>query len=410
MFRQLITVAAGLFLLPWQTSAWAVPGAEAKASGEAVTAVSAVDLQYQRLQTALQRYRAIADAGGWPEVPDGPTIHPDTEDLRLPALARRLIVSGDLPDSYMDASTSEYNETLQDAVRRFQARHGLETDALVGRATLRALNVPVERRIDQIRANLERVQWHPEVENDDLILVNIPAFKAHIIHDGEIVWTTDVIVGDTENKTPVFQSMLKFVVFNPTWTVPHSIASKELLPKIKRDPSFFRRGNYDLLDRSGNIVDPSSVDWSAVSQRSFSFTLVQKPGPANELGRVKFMFPNEYSVCMHDTPAKSLFDRAERAFSHGCIRVAEPLGLAEILLSNEKWTRKQVDSQLDSNETRTVVLAEPLPVHVVYWTAEVDDLGVMHFYDDIYEWDAKVIEALDKPFESDHHDQPAASY
>jgi murein L,D-transpeptidase YcbB/YkuD len=399
-----------VILLSWQTPAWAAPGVEAKVSAEAVTAVSAVDLQYQRLQAALQRYRAIAAAGGWPAVPDGPTIHPDTEDLRLPAVARRLTITGDLPDSDMEVSTFEYNETLQDAVRRFQARHGLETDALAGRATLRALNVPVERRIDQIRVNLERVRWHPEVENDDLILVNIPAFKAHVIHDGEIVWTTDVIVGDSENKTPVFQSMLKFVVFNPTWTVPHSIASEELLPTIKRDPTFFRRGNYDLLDRSGNIVDPSSVDWSAVTRRSFSFTLVQKPGPANQLGRVKFMFPNEYSVCMHDTPDKSLFARTERAFSHGCIRVAEPLGLAEILLGNEEWTRKQVDSQLDSNVTKTVVLAEPLPVHVVYWTAEVDDLGVMHFYDDIYEWDARVLETLDKPFESDHHDQPAASY
>ena len=409
MFRRLIAVAIGLIFLPWQVVC-AVPDAGEKASGDAVPAVSAVASQFRRLEAQLQRYRAMADAGGWPEVPGGPTIHPDAEDSRLPALAGRLTVSGDLSDTDISVSTSKYDETLQNAVRRFQARHGLEADALVGRATLRALNVPVEQRIDQIRVNLERIRWHPDAETHDLILVNIPAFKAHVIHDGRIVWTTDVIVGDPEDKTPVFQSMLKFVVFNPTWTVPHSIASEELLPKIKQDLSFLRRGNYDLLDSSGNIIDPSSVDWSAVSKRSFSFTLVQKPGPANELGRVKFMFPNEYSVCMHDTPAKSLFTRTKRALSHGCIRVAEPLGLAEVLLGSEKWTRDQVDSQLKSDKTNTVVLAEPLPVHVVYWTAEVDDLGAMHFYDDIYEWDAKVLEALDKPFESDHHDQPAASY
>ena len=276
--------------------------------------------------------------------------------------------------------------------------------------TLRSLNVTIQQRIDQIRVNLERLRWDLDTESHDLILMNIPAFKAYVIRDGDIVWTTNVIVGDPENKTPVFRSTLKSVVFNPTWTVPYSIASKELLPKIKQDPSFFRRGNYDLFDRAGNPVDSSSVDWSAVERKTFSYTLVQQPGPANQLGQIKFMIPNDYSICMHDTPEKSLFASAARAFSHGCIRVEDPLGLAGVLLGSENWTREQVDSQLESKETRTVVLAEPLPVHIVYWTAEVDVQGVMHFYDDIYEWDATVLERLDRPFQSDHHDQPAASY
>lgn len=410
MLRQLITVAASLILLPWQAPACAAPEAGDEAARDAATAISDLGSQYQRLGAQLQQYRALAEAGGWPEVPGGPTIRPDAEDPRLATLARRLLVSGDIAAADMPVSTSEYNETLQNAVRRFQARHGLEADALVGRATLRSLNVTVQQRIDQIRVNLERLRWHPDTESHDLVLVNIPAFKAYVIRDGQIVWTTNVIVGDPENKTPVFQSMLKSVVFNPTWTVPYSIASKEMLPKIKRDPSFFRRGNYELFDRAGNPVDSSSVDWSTVERRTFPFTLVQQPGPANQLGQVKFMIPNDYSVCMHDTPAKSLFASAVRAFSHGCIRIEEPLGLAEVLLGSENWTRKQVDSQVESRETRSIVLAEPLPVHVVYWTAEVDDLGVMHFYDDIYEWDATVLERLDKPFQSDHHDQPAASY
>ncbi|MDH3576978.1 MAG: L,D-transpeptidase family protein [Gammaproteobacteria bacterium] len=410
MLRQLITVAASLILLPWQAPTYAAPEVGDEAARDAATAISDLGSQYQRLGAQLQQYRALAEAGGWPEVPDGPTIRPDAEDPRLATLARRLHVSGDIAAADMPVSTSEYNETLQNAVRRFQARHGLEADALVGRATLRSLNVTVQQRIDQIRVNLERLRWHPDTESHDLVLVNIPAFKAYVIRDGQIVWTTNVIVGDPENKTPVFQSMLKSVVFNPTWTVPYSIASKEMLPKIKRDPAFFRRGNYELFDRAGNPVDSSSVDWSTVERRTFPFTLVQQPGPANQLGQVKFMIPNDYSVCMHDTPAKSLFASAVRAFSHGCIRIEEPLGLAEVLLGSENWTRKQVDSQVESRETRSIVLAEPLPVHVVYWTAEVDDLGVMHFYDDIYEWDATVLERLDKPFQSDHHDQPAASY
>ena len=410
MFRQLITVAASLILLPWQAPACAAPEAGDKAARDAATAISALGSQYQRLEAQLQQHRSLADAGGWPEVPDGPTIHPDAEDPRLATLALRLSVSGDLFDADSAVSTSAYNEILQSAVRRFQARHGLEADALVGRATLRSLNVTIQQRIDQIRVNLERLRWDLDTESHDLILMNIPAFKAYVIRDGDIVWTTNVIVGDPENKTPVFRSTLKSVVFNPTWTVPYSIASKELLPKIKQDPSFFRRGNYDLFDRAGNPVDSSSVDWSAVERKTFSYTLVQQPGPANQLGQIKFMIPNDYSICMHDTPGKSLFASAARAFSHGCIRVEEPLGLAGVLLGSENWTREQVDSQLESKETRTVVLAEPLPVHIVYWTAEVDVQGVMHFYDDIYEWDATVLERLDRPFQSDHHDQPAASY
>jgi murein L,D-transpeptidase YcbB/YkuD len=410
VFRQLITVAASLILLPWQAPVSAAPEAGDKAALDAATTSSALGSQFQRLETQLQQHRALADAGGWPAVPDGPTIHPDAEDPRLATLAGRLLVSGDIPDVDMPVSTSTYNETLQSAVRRFQARHGLEVDGLVGRATLRSLNVSVQQRIDQIRVNLERLRWDLDTESHDLILMNIPAFKAYVIRDGDIAWTTNVIVGDPENKTPVFNSTLKSVVFNPTWTVPHSIASKELLPKIRQDPSFLRRGNYELFDRAGNRVDSSSVDWSAVKRKTFPFTLVQQPGPANQLGQIKFMIPNDYSVCMHDTPEKSLFASAARAFSHGCIRVEEPLGLAEVLLGSENWTREQVDSQLESNETRTVVLAEPLPVHVVYWTAEVDAQGIMHFYDDIYEWDATVLERLDRPFQNDHHDQPAASY
>ena len=410
MFRQLIAVAAGLVLLYGQAPAGAAAEAGDEAARDAAMAISALGSQYQRLEEQLRQHRALAEAGGGPDVPDGPTIHPGAKDPRLETLARRLLVSGDISDADMPLSTPEYNETLQDAVRRFQARHGLEADGLVGRATLRALNVTIRQRVDQIRVNLERVRWDLDDESEDLVLVNIPAFKAHVIRDGKIVWTTNVIVGDPETKTPVFRSTLKNVVFNPTWTVPHSIASKELLPKIRQDPSFFRRGNYELFDRAGNIVDPSSVDWSAVERKTFSYTLVQQPGPANQLGQVKFMRPNGYSVCMNDTPAKSLFASAARALSHGCIRIEEPLGLAEVLLGRENWTRKQIMSQVESKETRSIILAEPLPVHIVYWTAEVDDLGVMHFYDDIYEWDATVLERLDKPFQSDHHDQPGASY
>ncbi len=369
---------------------------DAETVADAILSVAAQDPGYQRLKTALQLHRVLAADGSWPEVPGGPTIRPGSDDPRLATLARRLAISGDLADDQVWVESSGYDAVLQTAVSRFQARHGLEVDALVGRATLRALNVSVEQRINQIRLNLERARWRFNAGAKDFILVNIAGFKAYVVRDGKIVWTTKVIVGDTENKTPVFSAALKYVVINPDWTVPYKIASEELLPDIKQDPDFFTEHNYQLFDRDGGVVDPISVDWSSIRIGNFPFTLVQQPCSTNQLGRIKFIFPNEYSVYMHDTPGKFLFTKAKRAFSHGCIRVDEPLGLAEVVLDGEGWTREQIESQVRSGETRTVNLSEPLPVFVFYWTAEVNDQGLINFYEDIYERDATVLESLDR--------------
>ena len=395
MFRTLSAVAIGLMFLPWQAPLAADDLAAEVNEQREIASITAPSSYFQRLQVQLQQHRELAEAGGWPEVPAGPTIRPGSDDPRLATLARRLAVSGDLADN--DVSASDYDDAMQDAVSRFQARHGLEVDALVGRATLRALNVSVEQRIDQIRVNLERTRSLFDGQGDDYVLVNIAGFSVSVVRDGQTVWTTSVVVGDTENKTPIFRSTLKYVVFNPTWTVPRSIASEEMLPEIKQDPGFFDKGDYQLLDREGNIVEPSSVDWSTVHVGNFRYTLVQQPGCSNALGQIKFVFPNEFSVFMHDTPEKWLFAKAKRAFSHGCIRVNEPFDLAEVLLGRDGWTRERIESQIESEETKTVFLSEPLPILLVYWTAEVDDLGVVHFYDDIYERDAADFEALDRP-------------
>ncbi len=388
MLKALIAVAAGLIFLLWQALLAADDLVVEVDEQREVAPITAPSPYYQRLQVQLQRHRDLADAGGWPEVPAGPTIRPGSNDPRLAILARRLVVSGDLADNDVAVSAADYDEVMQHAVLRFQARHGLDVDALVGPATLRALNVSIEQRIDQIRVNLDRARSFFDGQGNDFILVNIAGFSATVVRDGQTVWTTSVIVGDTENKTPIFRSTLKYVVFNPTWTVPRRIASEEMLPKIKQDPGFFDTGDYQLLDGGGNIVEPSSVDWSAVHVGNFRYTLVQQPGCSNELGQIKFGFPNEYSVFMHDTPAKWLFTETKRTFSHGCIRVNKPLDLAGVLLSQDGWTRERIDSLIESEETKTVFLSEPLPILVVYWTAEVDDLGVIHFYDDIYELDA----------------------
>jgi murein L,D-transpeptidase YcbB/YkuD len=233
------------------------------------------------------------------------------------------------------------------------------------------------------------------MDEDYLVLVNIAAFKAAIIRDGQTIWTMKVIVGGKDNETPELRSELKSVVFNPTWSVPRSIATEEMLPDIKQDPDFFAKGGYELYGREGNRVDPALVDWSTFSKNNFPFRLVQQPGPRNQLGQIKFMIPNRYSVCMHDTPSRPLFASTNRALSHGCIRIDDPLAFAELVLRDEGWTRDEIDAQIESGNTKSIALAKPPPVYVFYMTTEVDDLGKIYFYNDVYGRDASVLKALD---------------
>lgn len=342
--------------------------------------------QYQRLHDALVRYEQIAEQGGWPSTPEGPTIEPGSTDPRMAIVARRLSASGDLANYSWNFET--YNEELQTAVLRFQARHGLEQDGLIGKQTLRALNVPVEKRISQIRLNMERTQQVFATERRDFLLVNIPAFTVTLFRDGNAYVMTRVIVGETEMQTPLFEAPLTYVVLNPTWTVPRKISSEELLPKIRADEGFLARNGFDVVNQDGDAVDPADVDWNSLHANNFPYTLVQRPGPMNELGRIKFVFPNEYGVCMHDTRNKLLFARDSRAFSHGCVRMEDPVSFAGHLLGPEGWTSEQIAAQLATNETRTIVLKNALPVVLVYLTAEADDEGTVYFYRDIYGRDA----------------------
>lgn len=352
---------------------------------------------YQRLQKALADYRAIAEAGGWPTVPAGPTLRSGEADDRLRLLAQRLAVTGDLPaGANVDYST--YGGELESAVRRFQARHGLDSDGIIGPATIRALNVPAEDRVDQLRVNLERGRWVLDNLEPDFILVNIAGFQVYVFRDGEEQWATRAVVGKTYRKTPVFRSNMKYVVFNPTWTVPYSIATKDILPQIKRDVSYLSSRNFIVKDRSGAVIDPASVDWNSLSQRNFPYTLVQQPGTSNALGEIKFMFPNEYAVYLHDTPSKSLFSRAERTFSSGCVRVENPFEFAGQLLGPDGWDADRVERERQTRETRSIFLSKPMPVLLLYWTAEVDDDGIVQFYEDVYERDQAILDALDADF------------
>ena len=356
---------------------------------------------YRTLQAALAEYREIAAHGGWPVVPAGPTLRPGAIDERLPVLAQRLIVSGDLaPIEGIDGLT-EYDDTLQEGVRHFQDRHGIDVDAVIGPATLRAINIPVEQRIRQLEINLERARWVLDDIEDDFVLVNVAGFRAYILRDREVVWETKVQVGSEYHQSPIFRDEIKYIVLNPTWTVPYSIATKEILPQIKSNPNYFANRDFDLKTGGGKQVNPSSVDWSTVSARNFPYWLVQRPGPNNALGRVKFMFPNEHAVYLHDTPSKYLFSRAERAFSHGCIRVESPFDFAEQLLGNDGWTQERFQEVLDGGETTNVMLSKPLPVLLMYWTAMADPDGDVYFFSDVYSRDEKVSAALDEPFRLD---------
>jgi murein L,D-transpeptidase YcbB/YkuD len=356
---------------------------------------------YRKLQAALADYRQIAANGGWSVIPGGATLKPGASDRRLPVVARRLIISGDLAPGDAVARPAIYDESLQQAVRRFQERHGLDTDAVIGPATLRAFNVPVEKRVEQLEVNMERARWVLDDIEDDFVLVNIAGFRAYVFRDRKVVWETKVQVGSAFHQSPVFRDEIKYVVLNPTWTVPYSIATKEILPKIQRDPNYFATRDFDLKTHSGKFIDPSSVNWATITARNFPYWLVQRPGPNNALGRIKIMFPNEHAVYLHDTPSKALFSKAARAFSHGCIRVENPFNLAEQLLGGDGWNQEKFQTVLDSKKTKTVLLSKPMQVLLLYWTAMVEPDGTVYFFDDVYERDERIAEALSEPFQLD---------
>jgi murein L,D-transpeptidase YcbB/YkuD len=349
---------------------------------------------YRNLKSALAEYRALATAGGWPSVPAGPTLAPGISDARVPALRARLASTGDLDSATTGAADDVYDGATVEGVRRFQARHGLEQDGAVGPATLAALNVTIETRIEQMRVNLERARWVLGDIGDDFLVVNVAGFRMYVVRRNEIVWTTRVQVGQPYRRTPIFVATLSYLVFNPTWTVPPTILRRDILPAVRNDAGYLASRNIDVIDDSGMIVDATTIDWSS---SSLTYRFVQRPGPNNALGRVKFMFPNEHSVYLHDTPSRDLFDRESRAFSSGCIRVEDPLELARLLL-RRGWDEERIDAVVAAGRTQTVSLDDPISVLLLYWTAEADVAGRAVFYADVYARDAEVSNALAQPF------------
>ncbi len=352
---------------------------------------------YTYLKAALARYRSIAAAGGWPAVAEGAVLHAGDRDSRVAALRERLRLEGDLATgdpAPLDADV--FDEALAAAVRIFQGRHALAADGSVGRQTLDALNLPVAARVDQLRMSLERVRWLAGGAPETYVVVNVAGFRVGYVRDRRLLWNSRVVVGRAARQTPIFRGSMTYVELNPTWTVPPTILREDILPKIKQDPGYLRRENISVIDAGGRVVDPLSVNWKAYS-RSVPYTLRQGPGPENSLGRIKLMFPNPHSVYLHDTPAKALFERSERTFSSGCIRVEDPLALAQLVLDDPAWTRATLESAIAKGKTRRISLNQPVPVLLVYLTAVAGPDGKTQFFGDVYKRDASLLRALNGP-------------
>ncbi len=354
---------------------------------------------YRLLRKALADYRAIERSGGWGKISDGPAMKSGETDSRVVNLRKRLIATGDLAAA-TDQTSAVFDGELKEAVMAFQRRHGLEADGVVGAETLAALNVSVRERISQLIINLERWRWLPQDLGYRHVLVNIADFELDVVENNEKVISMRVIVGKSYRRTPVFSDRITYLVFNPYWNVPHILAVNDILPLLRDNPNYVAENDFEVLQGWGEeaqVIDPSTVDWSSVNRKQFPYRFRQKPGPKNALGRIKFMFPNQFNVYLHDTPMRGLFAKAKRDFSSGCIRVERPLELAEYLLQNsQRWNPSTLQVQLEKGSEQTVRLPEPVPVHILYWTARVDAAGAAHFRRDIYERDRALLEALNE--------------
>ena len=330
-------------------------------------------------------------------LPPGPSIKAGMSDARLPKLRLLLAQKGLLSEAEVLANESlVYDETTQQAVAEFQRRNGLNQDGSIGKGTLVALNTPLSARLPQIAATMERLRWLPEQMPARYVMVNLPSYSLKAIDGGEPALAMRVIIGKETNQTPLFSNVINQVVFNPTWSVPKSIAGKEFLGKIRSNPDYLSQHNYRLLrfsDGKATEVDPWNVDWDSVNQNHFPYLIRQDAGDDNALGKVKFNIPDSGAIYLHDTASPKLFAKDARALSHGCVRVERPRDLANFILGNQ-WDKEKINETYDSNAPRTVPVKEPVPVYLVYFTAMLGNDGTQYFYPDIYGQDAALVKKL----------------
>ena len=375
--------------------------AEARIS-ESLEALAPEHEEYLRLQEGLAYYSGAGAEGGWSSINGGAPLNealrPGDQGAHVAELRARLEATGDLTTRHAPSDpqlNDLYTEDLEVAVRRFQRRAALPADGIVGAETLERLNQSPAERVDQIRATLERWRWIPTDLGARHIRVNIASFQLEAWEDGTRIRTHGAIVGRTYRRTPVFSADLQYLIVNPWWETPYSIAVRDKLPQFRSDPDVIPAMGYEIRDAEDQIVDSAGIDWDNVSASQFPYRIRQAPGPLNALGQIKFIFPNQHNVYIHDTPSRNLFAEGRRDFSSGCIRIENPLELADWVLNGaQNWSPKELRTVTESGAETRIDLNRSIPVHILYFTTLVDNQGRLQFLDDIYQRDAAVLAAL----------------
>ena len=347
--------------------------------------------EYVALKKALFKYRKIAAQGGWKRIKRGTTLKPGDQGNRVKDLRHRLISEGYLSDSNLLLGFEDiYESTLEEAVRKYQLANGLEVDGLIGGATLRNINTGINQRITEIKKNMERWRWLPDDLGQKYVMVNMAGYDLQMVVNEQSVLEMPVVVGKKTRPTPTFIDTMEYVEVNPTWKIPPRIAKEKFLPKLQEDPKFLKANRlkvYNGWHKSAKEVDPETINWSHYSEnRWFPFKLEQSPGKHNSLGQIKFMFPNKYRIYLHDTPEKNLFAKQVRTYSAGCVRVSNPYELAgRMLQADGNWSAEKIKKLVDAGETQRIPLKNKWPVYLMYWTAWVDDSGIVNFRKDVYQ-------------------------
>jgi len=359
---------------------------------------------YSGLIAALQQIRALEEQGGWPQLEDPVTLRPGDRSAGVTTIRARMLASGDLsaptPPGPALEDPDRYDESLAAAVRNFQNRHGMEADGIVGRKTREAMNITAAQRARQIELNLERWRWLPRNLGDRHIEINIADFSLRIMEGQRKALDMRVVVGRPARRTPVFSTTMSYLVINPYWTVPRTIAVEDILPKLADDIDYLARQNIKVFadwSEDAPEIDPRTIPWPDYNMDYFPLRLRQEPGKNNALGRIKFIFPNKFAVYLHDTPQRALFARIQRDFSSGCIRVENAPALAYYLLSDDPdWTPEKLQDILEQGRRQVVRIPRPIPLHLLYMTAWVDETGRLQFRNDIYNRDRDLNAALRK--------------
>jgi len=355
---------------------------------------------YGRLKNALVEYREYEAEGGWKPIPAGQKLRKGSRGGRVTALKERLAVTGELDNSAV--GNDVFDETLEQAVRKYQETNGLYLDGVAGDSTIESLNVPAAERVNQIELTLERWRILPKSLGTKFVLVNIANYHLYAVENNKDAINMRIVVGKPKWNTPIFSEQMTHIVFNPYWNIPPSIFRDDIAPLIKSDPDYMANRNIEAVGLE--MEQTESVDETEIASAkeeylskvlTGNYRLRQNPGPSNPLGRVKFLFPNKHSVYLHDTPNRGYFQRAQRNFSHGCIRVEKPVELAEFVLSSDpEWTDERIESAMKRGRTQTVDLPAPVTVYILYFTAWANDDGTVSFHKDIYGLDQILQNAL----------------